>query len=205
MRSFAACALFIGGLSVSAAAQDARLAARLDQQTNVAVAAIIDSARIAKLPTAPLTDKALEGAAMGSDGSKIVVAVRQLSLRLTEARRMLGPASTADEIKAGAGAIDAGVVARDLSRLRTAAGKRPVTLPLAVLTDLVGREVPVATATNLVLSLTRSRVRDADLATFQRNVRVDIEHGADPSTAATTRARGLILRVGSTSGDKPTG
>ena len=205
MKRFAASALLLGALSAQARAQDPRLASRLDQPTNVAVAAIIDSARIAKLPTAPLTDKALEGAAMGSDGPKIIVAVRALSLRLAEARRMLGPSSTADEIKAGAGALDAGVVARDLSRLRTAAGKRPVTLPLAVLTDLVGRDVPVTTATNLVLSMARSRVRDADLTTFQRNVRVDIEHGADPSTAATTRARGLILRVGSTSGDKPTG
>jgi hypothetical protein len=205
VKSLAVAGLLITALSLPLAAQDPRLAARLDRETNVAVAAIIDSARKTRLPTAPLTDKALEGAAMGSDGTKIVLAVRQLSVRLAEARRMLGPASTADEIKAGAGALDAGVAARDLSRLRTAAGKRAVTLPLAVLTDLVGREVPVATATNLVLSLARSRVGDTDLSTFQRNVRVDIEHGADPSTAATTRARGLILRVGSTSGDKPTG
>jgi hypothetical protein len=34
-------------------------------------------------------------------------------------------------------------------------------------------------------------VRDGDLALFQRNVRSDIDHGADPTVAATTRARGL--------------
>ena len=62
-------------------AQDSRLAARLDKETFAAVNAIVDSARVAKIPTAPLVDKALEGAAKGSDGSKIILAVRQLSLR----------------------------------------------------------------------------------------------------------------------------
>jgi hypothetical protein len=50
-----------------AVAQDVRLSARLDKPTLVAVNAIVDSARVAKLPTAPLVDKALEGAAKGSD------------------------------------------------------------------------------------------------------------------------------------------
>ena len=59
----------------AAAAQDPRLAARLDKPTYVAVNAIVDSARAAKLPTAPLVDKALEGAAKGSDGPRIVLVV----------------------------------------------------------------------------------------------------------------------------------
>lgn len=192
--------VLLAAFATRLAGQDPRLAARLDPQTNVVVGAIIDSARTAKLPTAPLTDKALEGWAKGGDGTKIILAVRQLSVRLAHARTMLGTTSSADEIKAGAGALDAGVSARDLARLRTAAGKRSVTLPLAVLTDLVGRDVPVATATNLVVSLARSHVVDSDLTLFQRNVRLDIERGADPSTAASTRARGLILRT-NTSGN----
>jgi hypothetical protein len=177
-------------------AQDVRLQARLDRPTMLAVNAIVDSARVAKLPTAPLVDKALEGAAKGSDGRKIVAAVHQLSVRMGSAKRVLGPVVTADEIKAGAGAIDAGVSARDLARLRAAAGKRPVTMPLAVLQDLIGQSVPVPTATNLVLQLAKSGVKDSDLTLFQRNVRADIDHGADPTAAATTRARGLVLRSG---------
>jgi hypothetical protein len=82
----------------------------------------------------------------------------------------------------------------DLQRLRVAAGKRPVTMPLAVAIDLIGRDVPVATASSLVIQLARSGVKDADLALFQRNVRADIDHGADPTVAATTRARGLVVR-----------
>ena len=180
--------------ATAARAQDARLAQRLDKPTYVAVNAIVDSARLAKLPTAPLVDKALEGAAKGSDGQKIVLAVHQLSLRMTSARRVLGTTSSADEIKAAAIALDAGVSERDLERVKAAGGKRSVTMPLEVLTDLVGRQVPIATATSLIVQLARSGVKDQDFALFQRNVRADIDRGADPTVAATTRTRGLVAR-----------
>jgi len=175
-------------------AQDARLAARLDKPTLIAVNAIVDSARVSKLPTAPLVDKALEGAAKGKDGPTIVSAVHLLSVRMGSAKRVLGPNPTPDEIKAAASALDVGVSMRDLARLRAAAGKQPVTVPLAVVTDLVGQRVPIATATNVVLQLVRSGVKDPDLALFQRNVRADIDHGADPTIVATTRARGAVAR-----------
>jgi hypothetical protein len=184
----------------AAAAQgDPRLVARLDKPTNVAVNAIVDSARVAKLPTAPLVDKALEGAAKGSDGPKIVTAVQQLKLRMTTARSVLGPGASADEIKSASTAIEAGVSERDLARVRAAAGKRSVTMPLAVLTDLIGRQIDGTAATNLVIQLERSGVKDPELALFQRNVRADIDRGADPTVAAQTRARGLLQR-GATSG-----
>jgi hypothetical protein len=177
-----------------AAAQDGELAARLDKPTLVAVTAIIDSARVAKLPTKPLEDKALEGAAKGSDGPKIVIAVHLLSVRMGSARRTLGSRATAEEIKLAADALELGVPMRDVARMQAASGKRGVTMPLFVLTDLIAREVPVPTATDLVLQLTRARVKDGDFSIFQRNVRADIDRGADPTVAATTRARGLVLR-----------
>jgi hypothetical protein len=189
-------------LSRPLAAQDARLAARLDKPPFPAVNAVIDSARLARLPTAPLVDKALEGAAKGSEGTKIVAAVQQLSMRMGTARKVLGTSASADEIKVAASAIAAGVSGRDLAVLRSAAGKRAMTMPLQVLTDLIGRDIPVPTATNLVLQLERSGVKDADLSLFQRNVRADIERGAEPAAAASTRARGLVARVGS-AGSKP--
>lgn len=190
VRALVALALF----ARAASAQDQRLAQRLDKSTFVAVNAIVDSARMVKLPTAPLVDKALEGAAKGSDGPKIVAAVHQLSLRMAASRRALGSSSTGDEIKTAASALSAGMTEHDLQRLRVASGKRPVTMPLAVAIDLIGRDVPVATASSLVIQLARSSVKDVDLALFQRNVRADIDRGADPTVAATTRARGLVLR-----------
>ena len=179
-------------------AQDGTLAAKLDRPTYQAVVAIIDSARKAKLPTKPLNDKALEGAAKGSDGPKIVVAVRQLSIRMGSAKRVLHPGASSDEIKAAADVLESGVSVRDLARVSTAAGKRPATMPLAVLTDLINRKIPIASATDLVLQLLRSGVKDGDLALFQRNVRADIERGADPTVAATTRARGFVVRAAGT-------
>jgi hypothetical protein len=177
---------------------DPRLVARLDKPTYVAVNAIVDSARAAKLPTAPLVDKALEGAAKGSDGPKIVTAVQQLRVRMTSARAVLGSNATADEIKAASTAFEAGVSDRDLARVKAAGGKRPATMALAVLTDLIGRQIDVATATNLVIQLEKSGVKDSEFAMFQRNVRADVERGADPTVAAQTRARGLLQRGAST-------
>src|SRR5262249_34438742 len=153
----------------SARAQDPSLAAKLDKPTLLAVTAIIDSARVAKLPTKPLNDKALEGAASGADGPKIVAAVRQLSARMGEARKAWNAGASADELKAAVGALEAGVSAHDLARVQAAAGKRPVTMPLAVLTDLIGRQVPIATATSLVLQLQRAGAKDGELSLYQRN------------------------------------
>jgi hypothetical protein len=183
-------------LPLSAQAQDTTtLAGRLDRPTYTAVSAIVDSARVAKLPTRPLFDKALEGAAKGSDGPKIVVAVKQLAVRMSSAKDGLGAKASPDEIRSAASAIEAGVSVRDLARVRSATGKRPVTMPLAVLTDLIARTVPIPTATDIVLQLSRSSVSDADMSLFQRNVRADIDRGADPTAAATTRARGLVAKA----------
>jgi len=190
LRAIAALLVF----SAPLLAQDPRLKARLDHPTFVAVSAIVDSARVAKLPTAPLVDKALEGAAKGSDGAKIVVAVKQLSVRMGSAKRILGSSASADEIKSAAGAMDSGLSVRDLARLHAAANKRPITMPLAVVSDLIGQAIPIPTATDLVLQLVKSRVSDRDLTLLQRNVRTDVERGADPTVAATTRVRGLLLR-----------
>lgn len=183
-------------------AQDPVLSSKLDKPTLLAVNAIIDSARAAKLPTKPLNDKALEGAATGADGPKIVAAVRQLSIRMGSARRSLNSNASADEIKAAVDALQAGVSTRDLALVQSASGKRPVTMPLAVLTDLIGRQVPIPTATSLVLQLERAGVKDSELSLFQRNVRADIERGADPIAAATTRAKGLMQRS-ATGNNKP--
>ena len=174
---------------------DTRLA-RLDSTTRLMVAAVVDSARRTRLPTEPLVDKALEGAQKGADGGRIVTAVRGLYAELRSARAALGAGGTADEINAGANAIHAGLPMRNLSQLRAAAqhaGRARVTLPLTVYADLIARGVPAAVASDVVLSLARAGLRDGDYAMFERNVRLDIENGADAATAAQTRARGAAL------------
>jgi len=175
---------------------DARLA-RLDSTTRLVVAAVVDSARRTRVPTEPLIDKALEGARKGADGTRIVSAVRGLYAELRSARAALGTGAATDEITAGANALHAGMPMRTLTQLRSVsqhAGRAKVTLPLTVYTDLIARKVPSAVASDVVLSLARAGLRDGDYAMFQRNVRLDIENGADAATAAQTRARGATLR-----------
>ncbi|HEY5219807.1 MAG TPA: hypothetical protein VIJ16_08355, partial [Gemmatimonadaceae bacterium] len=84
----------------------------------------------------------------------------------------------------------------DLSNLRQAAVGRPLATPLMVVTDLVSRGVPPKTASAAVVSLARAGVLDAGYTAYQRSVRSDIDHGADPAAAAVTRARGATLRSG---------
>jgi hypothetical protein len=206
-RSMRAAAVLAGALCVHigwsrcAFAQrdgDLRLA-RLDSSTRLAVAAVVDSAKRTRLPTEPLVDKALEGAKKGADGGRIVTAVRGLYAELRSARAALGAGATSDEINSGANALHAGLPMRNLAQLRSVsqrAGRTRVTLPLIVTTDLIARGVPVAVASDVVLSLARAGLRDADYSMFQRNVRLDIEHGADAATAAQTRARGAVLHSG---------
>jgi len=59
LRTVTVLSLVARALTAQSAGPDPRLVARLDKPTSVAVNAIVDSARAAKLPTAPLVDKAL--------------------------------------------------------------------------------------------------------------------------------------------------
>jgi hypothetical protein len=176
--------------------QLARLDSALDPATRVAVVAIIDSARVARLPTDALISKALEGAGKRADGPRIVVAVRSLASEMRVARGALGTASRPDEITAGAHALHAGVVPAQLTRVRRSGLGRELSTPLMVLADLVARGVPAATASSAVVTLERAGLRDGEFTAYQRRVRQDIESGADPAAAATTRAHGATLRRG---------
>lgn len=182
--------------ALTAGAQDTRLQSRFDATTYHAVHAIIDSARKVGLPTRPIEDKALEGASAGAPGKVIESAIRVFAVQLGTASSALGRDASIDELRAAVGAIDAGVPPRDLIRIRASAEDRSIATALTVISDVVVRGVPVATATNLVISLLRARVKDAELLDFDRYVRSDISNGADPSTAAAARARGTILTFG---------
>lgn len=180
------------------AAQDASLKARIDPTTYATIRVILDSAKHARLPTRPIEDKALEGASSGATGPAIVLAVRNFTTQLSTAASTLGREATADELRAAVSAIDAGVPRRDLMRIRSAApADRSIATALTVASDIIVRGVPVAAATNLVVSLLRAKVKDAELLDFARAIRLDIVNGGDPSTAAAARARGVILIFGS--------
>lgn len=175
-----------------ARAQDPRMGTRLDAPSRAAITALVDSARAQGIPVEPLMEKVHEGMGKGADGPRIVAAVRSLALEMASAHRALGTVASADEIKAAASAMHAGVPAVELGKMKKQSGlRRSLTLPFTVLADIVSRGVPVETAANAIRSLMGKGAKDADINTFQRNVRVDIEQGAPPAAAAETRAKAV--------------
>ena len=181
----------LAGTVVSAGAQDPRTLPKLDAPTRAAILAMVDSARAQGIPVEPLMEKMYEGMGKGADGPHIVVAVRNLSADLANAHRALGALATADEIKAAASAMHAGVPAVELGKLKKQSGlRRSLTLPFTVLADIVSRGVPVSTAANAIRALMGAGAKDKDINDFQRSVKVDIEQGAPPAAAAETRAKG---------------
>jgi len=165
-----------------ATAQEPRLVGRLPDQTRHAVEAVLDSARATGLPTEPLIDRALEGATKGASGDRILAAVRRLRADLAASRNALGAGVTSPEISAGASALRAGARPADLTRLRKLQSGQPVTVPAAVLTDLVALGVPPDTATMAVLALA-GRVKDSEYLALRRNVERDVALGATPVAA----------------------
>jgi hypothetical protein len=84
------CLLALLLLPAVAAAQDSRLAERLDHATAASVQQVVDSARSEGLPTEPLVQKALEGSTLGASDERIVAAVEALRGQLGRAREALG-------------------------------------------------------------------------------------------------------------------
>jgi hypothetical protein len=191
-RSFVALALIVAALA-PARAQDPRIGTHLDAPTRAAIFAIVDSARAQGIPDAPLMEKVYEGMGKGADGARIVAAVRSLALEMASAHRALGTVASADEIKAAASAMHAGVPAVELGKMKKQSGlRRSLTLPFTVLADIVSRGVPVETAANAIRSLVGAGARDSDINKFQRDVKVDIDQGAPPAAAVETRAKGAV-------------
>ena len=174
------------GAPARAAAQAERLAGRVDDATRSALVGLIDGAQADGLPTGPLVNKALEGASKGADAARIIAAVRGLAEGLTRARQLLGASSTEAELVAGAAALRAGVAPAFLERLR-AEHRGRMTVPLAVMADLVARGVPADTAARAVVALARAGAREEELVAFRQSVERDIALGAPAGASATVR------------------
>ena len=181
-------------------------ATRFDTLTARLLGDIFDSAASRGIPTGPLVDRALEGAARKVSGARIVNAVRELSLALNDARDALGSLSTLDELKAGASALRAGIDESTLRSVRASRPGRTIELPLVVLTDIVGRGVPGGEARDAVTRLMRipqnsdealmglqstvakNSLRGPGMAlqAMNRYVKGTVSGGPPPSTPATT-------------------
>ncbi len=178
----------------AASAQERDPLVRLSPTVRYAVEVLLDSARLAGLPTRPLESKALEGLSKRQDDRRILLVVRNVFRSLREARLALGPAANEDELEAAASALRVGVTNNELSQLaRTRKGK-PVTVPLVVLVDLVSRGVPRDTASQTIFQLWQRGVADDDFYGLWRGVERDIVSAADPGAALLNRAREIPNR-----------
>ena len=173
---------------------------RLDSISRPIVTALVDSAGAAALPTEPLVQRALEGATKRATSDRIVAAVRRLALDLGQARDALGPMTSPPELSAAAAALRAGAPPATLTELRRVR-RESLTVPLAVLTDLVASGVPVDSAAGAVLALA-ARARDADLVEFRRAVERDIALGAPPASATAAAAASAAATVQVNAGAK---
>src|SRR5437764_1845439 len=113
--------VLLSAAAAAAAAQDttARVGdldplARLSEGSRYQVELLLDSAKVAGLPTTPLESKALEGIAKHADGRRIVAEVRKVFRSLRDARAVLGPSASGDELNAAAGAARMGVTPAEL-------------------------------------------------------------------------------------------
>jgi hypothetical protein len=155
------------------------------------VGALVDSARLLGIPTEPVVDKALEGAAKRAPSKRIVTVVRSRFHELVSGRSALGNVASEAEIIAAADALHAGASRDVISTLRARRPSAPLTIPLAVLADLISRGVPADTAASAVLALATTPASDAQFAALRDDIEADIAKGAPPAIAASVRTRGL--------------
>jgi len=175
-------------------ARDLDPLARLNVQTRYQVELLLDSARMAGLPTGPLESKALEGISKRVDGRRIVTAVRAVFRSLRDARASLGPKATPDELIAASNAVRVGITNDELSYLGRTRHEKELTVPLVVLADLITRGVPRDTASQTIFQLWQRGAADDDFLGLWRGVERDIVSGTAPGVALLNRAREIPTR-----------
>ena len=168
--------------------------ARLDARSRVSIEVLLDSARMMRIPTRPIESKALEGLSKNAPSRLIVTAARREFHALRDARAVLGPNATVDELTAAAGALKVGITPKELGQLASSQQGKLLTVPLVVLVDLISRGVPRDTASVTIYQLWQKGAADDDFLGLWRGVERDIVSGADPGAALLNRAREIPTR-----------
>ena len=174
--------------------------ARFDTLTANALRLLLDEATAHGLPTAPLINRALEGAARRVGGARILTVVRAHATALAEAKLALGNESTVAELDAGATALRAGIDAQSLAVVRSMRPAGSAVTALVVLTDVVRRGVPTITAREAVATIARTPRSDDALLGLQSTVAKNAQRGPGMALDALNRyVRGTVTGAGSLS------
>jgi hypothetical protein len=170
-------------------AQEPDPLARLDPNTRFTVEVIIDSARVAGVPTRPLLLKALEGSAKHVDNRRIVAAVRSVFHAELDVRVALGSALDESQWASAVSALQSGVPLEALAKFRGDHTGKPLTRALVIMTDLIQRGVAVNEASSAIMELWQRGAADGDFYGLWKNVEQDILSGQNPGTALQQRIR----------------
>jgi hypothetical protein len=173
------------------AAQDvqARLDERVSPEVQRAVRRIAGDAAARGLPVDPLVQKAIEGAAKGVPGERVIAAVRALAGRLGEAREAVHEGGVAapsgDLVEGGADALNAGLSGRQVGDLvRASRPPYDPALTLRVAATLAALGVPATQALQLVEGMITAGRSPSDLLDLPSEVQAGVAQGATPAQAA---------------------
>ena len=161
---------------------------KLDQTSRFAIDLMLDSARMAGLPTRPLVSRALEGINTKVDGKRIVDVVRRELGYLRTARSVLGGVPD-DELIAGAAVVEAGAKPAQLAAFRTRHKGRSDPAAFTYWADLITRGVPSEDASSAITKLWQDGADDATFYSLWKSVNSDILQGLNPGAALQNRIR----------------
>ena len=188
-----AVAIAMGTLSLSAGSQTApktraALPNQLRPETRNVLWQLLDSARVLRVPIAPLTDKAAEGVLKGADDARVVAAVRSLFREMAQARAIVGDSASDALLGAAASTLHAGVSPAELRRIvrpRNGVVADPNVMATALITlvDFVARRVPLRVASTAIDELLERNAGEAQFATLRSQVEGDILAGRSPETS----------------------
>jgi hypothetical protein len=169
-------------------------ASRFDSLTLLNLRAQLEIAVDNGLPTGPLIDRALEGAARRAGSAKILQVVRDHMAAMAHARDLLGAKSSTDELNTGADALKAGIEMRTLTAMReTRPAVGATVVPLTVLTDIVKRGVPEPAARDAVAAIAKMPSSDDALRGLQLTIAKNTIRGPGMAVDAMNRyLRGTI-------------
>lgn len=182
-----ACSIGVQALAAQTPARDpsARLQAVLPADVATRVEAKIADARAHALPAAALEHRALELAAKRATPAQVELGVDSLAANLAKGRSALvsgGRAHPTDgETEAAADAMAQGVDGASVSALaKSAPSGRSLAVPLYVMSNLVARGLPSATALTRVQA--KLQARASDQAMMQETGRANAAHGQSAAT-----------------------
>jgi hypothetical protein len=180
-------------------------ASRFDSLTALNLRSIFDEAYDRGLPVRLLVNRALEGAARKVSGPRILKVVRDWSDALAAAKFALGEGTTEAELDAAATAIRAGIDPRTVASVRSTRPAGTAVTALVVLTDLVGRGVPSATAKEAIATIGKQPRSDDMLLGLMQTVAKNATRGPGMALDALNRyVRGTVSGAApGTSAGKP--